>query len=97
MWNVFMIVFGIGMGILLFISSIFRKIEFLKKISMLGIVCVFYNLGVLAYRLAQYYNFYYDKIFFTDFILDSNVFETIGICIYLFLNQYTVVPICNDL
>lgn len=85
------------MGILLYISSIFRKINFLKKLSMLGIFIIFYLLIVFLTLLPEYYEHYKSKIDLIYFKFDHNFFITNGICFYLFLNQYTVLPICSNL
>ena len=74
------------MGFCLFISSIFGKIDFLKKISMIGIFIIFYLIIVFLCLLPQYYKYYKNDIDIVLANFDSNIFVTNGICFYLFLN-----------
>lgn len=74
------------MGITLFISSIFGKIDFLKKLSMIGIFIIFYLLIVFLCLLPDYYKFYKNDIEIVIAKFDKNLFVTNGICFYLFLN-----------
>lgn len=85
------------MGLLLFIFSLIGKVELLKKISIIGIFIIIYLIFVFLLLLPEYYTYYGDKIGIVIANFDSNLFVTNGICFYLFLNQYTVIPICNNL
>ena len=81
----------------LYISSITGKVETLKKISMIGILIIIYTLIVFGSLMPEYFEAYKSEIKIVAYKLDINTFKTIGICFYLFLNQYTVLPICNNL
>ena len=65
--------------------------------SIFGIFFVFYILLVFIWLLPQYYSHFQDEISFVFWKFDKNFFVTCGFCFYLFLNQYTVIPICNSL
>ena len=85
------------MGTLLYLSSVAGNVLTLKKISMVGILIIIYLIIVFIALLPTYFKFYREKISVTLFTFDISVFRTNGICFYLFLNQYTVLPICNSL
>lgn len=82
---------------LLYVSSVAGEILTLKKISMFGILIIIYLIIVFTALLPTYFNNYKNQMTFLLFKFDINVFKTNGICFYLFLNQYTVLPICNSL
>lgn len=97
MQNVFTLIYSVILGLGLYLFSLKGKIELLKKISMLGIFFVFYLLIVFLILLPSYYSHFKNQIHFVGWNFDKNFFVTSGICIYLFLNQYSVIPICNNL
>lgn len=81
----------------LYISSILGKVETLKKISMVGILIIIYTIIVFGSLMPEYFEAYKSEIKIVAYRFDINTFKTVGICFYLFLNQYTVLPICNNL
>lgn len=85
------------MGFSLYIFSLKGNVYLLKKLSMLGIFFIFYLLIVFLWLLPEYYSHFAADISFVAWRFDKNVFVTSGFCFYLFLNQYTVIPICNNL
>ena len=85
------------MGFMLFLTSLFGDVHFLKKISMIGILILIYLIIIFAVFLPSYYSEYGNNISFKWISFNKYFFETTGICFYLFCNQYTVIPICNNL
>lgn len=89
--------YSIFIGCLLYLFSLLGKIELLKKMSMIGIIIIIYLILLFLFLLPKYYLYYKASIFIVYAKFDTNFFVTNGICFYLFLNQYTVIPICNNL
>ena len=83
--------------LLLFINSLIRKVEFLKKLSIIGVLILLYLIILFLALLPEYNREYKKRIIVVYAVFDKNIFITSGICFYLFLNQYTVIPICNNL
>ena len=84
--------------LLLFASSLSGKIEKLKVISIFGLVIIIYLICVFSVLCTDYYEYYneIEHIKIVNFEWNKYFFSTYGICQYLFLNQYTVIPICNN-
>ena len=97
--NIFKNLYFLLMMLILFVSSISGGIEALKSISVVGIGIVLYIVLVFAILCPTYYHYYntLEPIKIDAFIFNMEIFEVYGICQYLFLNQYTVVPICNNI
>lgn len=95
--NYFFLLFGILLGTILFTFSLVGKIEFLKKISLVGLFFIIYLIIVFICLLPSYYKHYQNQISIEYFKFNKEIFVTIGLCFYIFLNQYSVIPICNNL
>ena len=87
----------IFLGTTLFVSSLIGKIEILKKLSLVGLIIIVYMIVVFLVLLPTFYKNYESRIQVNLISLNSNFFMTAGICLYVFANQYTVIPICNNL
>jgi amino acid permease len=79
-------------------SSLSGKIDKLKIMSIFGLVIIVYLIAVFAILCTDYYEYYNERehIKIINFEWNKYFFSTYGICQYLFLNQYTVIPICNN-
>lgn len=84
--------------LLVFVSTILIKMEKLKFISIIGIGIIMYMLIVFMYQCQEYYTYYKGDpgIDIVNFNITFDFFEAYGMCNYLFLNQYCIIPICND-
>jgi amino acid permease len=76
--------------------SFFGSVEKLKKVSLVGIVLILYLVLVFVYLTPDYYSYYNDlgKIETRTVIVDWYMLKVWGICNYMFLNQYAIMPIC---
>lgn len=90
----------------LFLSSMYVKVEKLKVVSMFGIGIILYMVIVFAILSPKYHAYYqkYDEYTFRWFQLSGNplsifytMSEAYGICFFMYLNQYTIIPICNNI
>lgn len=85
----------------LFISSISGKIDKLKFISMFGIAIIIYMITVFGFQVSDYYHYYNELepegIVIENFKLNAQFVEAYGICFFMYLNQYTIIPICNNI
>lgn len=90
----------------LFISSISGKVDKLKVVSMFGIGIVLYMAIVFGFQTSQYNSYYKanDSIDIINFNIKGDIFEVFyklseayGLCFFMYLNQYTIIPICNNI
>lgn len=86
-----------GIMLFMFASSLSDRIERLKFVSMLGLGIILYMAIVFTLQCPRFYNHYNREDFVIEnFKVDFNFFEAWGMCFYLYLNQYTILPICNN-
>lgn len=81
---------------LLFIVSFVKKVEKLKIFAYVGFGLVLYIVFSFIILTPTYYNFY-NKLGQLHFHLLKWNYQTprvIGICFFLFINQYSIIPIC---
>lgn len=97
--KIFMYSFFYFIFFLLFVTSIFGGIEKLKKLSIIGLTIMLYIIAVIVFQMPSFfdYNNSIEPIVITPYIIDMNIFKAWGLCSFLFLNQYAVLPICNNL
>ena len=97
--EVYQVVYFLSIYILLIILSIFGDIEKLKKISILGFFIIVYIMIVVMLEMPSYFDYYnsIEKIEIKGFIFDKDFFTSYGFASFLFLNQYSVIPIINNL
>lgn len=85
--------------LILVIFSFFGNIEKLKKMGMLGLIIISYIAIIIVYQMPTYYQEIseIEKIEVKGFNFDWSIFGTYAFTVYLFLNQYSTIPICNSL
>jgi amino acid permease len=91
------IFFGITF-ITIFLMTLTRSIEKLKTVAMIGIFFILY-LVVCFVGLTPDYFKYYDsqgRIEIHEVIWTPYMLKVYGVCQALFLNQYTILPICHN-
>lgn len=85
----------------LFLSSLSGNIEKLKVVSMFGIGIIIYMLIVFTVQTADYYNAYKNyegqEFEIISFNIGPRLLEAYGMCMFLYLNQYSIIPICNNI
>lgn len=83
---------------LIFGMSQTKSIEKLKNVAIVGIAFLLYLVFCFVYLTPQYYDYYSrrDQISFSWFKFDMYFLKTFGICLVIFLNQFTILPICNN-
>ena len=83
--------------VLLFFVTYARSIDKLKTISLLGVFFILYLVVCFVGLTPTYYDYYESlgKIKVYGYIHSWYIFKAYGICQALFLNQYTILPICN--
>lgn len=85
--------------VLVYASSFVRSIEKLKGVSIVGIGFIVYLVIVFTALMPRYFRYFYFEqkaITLRWFTFDPHCLKTLGICLYIFLNQYTILPICNS-
>lgn len=84
--------------VVFFLVSLTKSVEKLKGVAIVGIMFIVYLVGCFVYLTPEYYDYYSrrDSFTFHWFIFDPFALKTFGICLYIFLNQYTILPICNS-
>lgn len=89
--------FGLTL-LLMFIATLASSLEKLKFVAIVGIGFIVYLVGVFAYLTPEYYGYYsaQGKVTVHWFKADPFFLKTFGICFYIFLNQYTILPVCNN-
>jgi amino acid permease len=90
--------FGVTFGII-FLSTIFGNLDKLKFIAAWGLIIIIYILIVLFSKMPEYFQYYNQLDVFQVESYNFNLFffKSWGMCQYIFLNQYTIVPICNNI
>ncbi len=90
----FVIVFA-----LLFMGSLVGKIENLKSMSKIGLLIMLYLICLITYQMPYFFNHYnsLEPMKIQSLKFNWGYFRAYGICSFLFLNQYTIMPICNNL
>lgn len=84
--------------LVMFIATLASSLEKLRLVAIIGIGFIFYLVGVFAYLTPEYYRHYSSqgKVTIHWFKADPFFLKTFGICFYIFLNQYTILPVCNN-
>lgn len=97
--QIYTIVFFSTTLVIIFLSTVFGSVDKLKFVAGLGLFIIVYILIVLFAKLPLYFNFYNRLNLFKleDFRWELFDFKSWGMCQYLFLNQYTIIPICNNI
>ena len=90
--------FGVSLFII-YASTIFGDIDKLKFVAAWGIIIILYILVVLFMKMPSYFDYYNQLNLFQieGFIWTIFNFKSWGMCQYIFLNQYTIIPICNNI
>ena len=85
--------------VIIYVVTLSRSIEKLKVVSMVGLVILIYVISCLVYLLPDYFEYYSSKkmIHFRNFIWTWEMFKVYGMTQYMFLNQYAIMTVCNNL
>ena len=88
--------FFVGL-LVIFTVTLFRSIEKLKLISILGFAIIICLVLVFICLTPRYFNYYNSLglIRFVSFRNDMYILKAWGITNYMFLNQYAITPICK--
>ena len=86
-------------ALLIFTSTIFANLDRLKFIAAWGLVIIIYILVVLFAKMPEYFQYFNQLDLFQveSYNFELFFFKSWGMCQYIFLNQYTIVPICNNI
>lgn len=92
-------VYFLSVFLIVFLFNFFGNLEKLKSISAIGLLIMIYLTLVYAFQMSDYFDYYNDKdrIAVEGFKIDNKVFATFGLSNCLFLNQYTIMPICKNI
>jgi hypothetical protein len=76
----------------------FANIDKLKFIAILGFLILVYLVILFMAYTPDYFNHYNDKHEFQleGIIMTSFMFKVYGLTQYIFLNQYSIIPLCNN-
>lgn len=85
--------------IIIFFITMWKSIGRLQVISFIGLVVFLYTVVIFVYLTPEYFNFYQKRedIHIKNASWTFEIFGVYGITQYLFLNQYTIMSICNNL
>lgn len=85
--------------LVIFLATLAKSIERLKVVSMIGLMILVYLIGVLVYLTPEYFEYYVSRkqIHFKNFVATWEILQVYGISQYIFLNQYSIMSICNNL
>lgn len=85
--------------IIIYLVTLGRSIERLKMISMIGLLILIYLISCLVYMTPDYFDYYLSlkQIHFKNFIWTWEMLKVYGMTQYMFLNQYSIMTICNNL
>lgn len=89
--------FGVTL-LIMFVCVSFVNIDRLKFIAILGFLILLYLVGLFVAYTPSYFNHYNGRSEFRleGFIVGSFAFKTYGLTQYIFLNQYSIIPLCNN-
>lgn len=84
---------------IIYLVTLARSIEKLKVISMIGLAILVYLISCLVYLTPDYFEYYSSMrmIHLTNFIWTWEMLKVYGMVQYMFLNQYSIMTICNNL
>ena len=90
--------FGLSM-LIIFFSTIFGNLDKLKFVAGWGILIIIYIIIVFFIKMPKYFQYYNQQDQFRVENAQWNIFmfKSWGMCQYIFLNQYTIIPICNNI
>jgi hypothetical protein len=82
----------------LYIVTLYRSVDKLKTISLMGIFFILYLVICFLFKTPEYYGYYKEvgPVTFHAVIWKLEMFKVYGIIQALFLNQYTILPICHN-
>lgn len=85
--------------LIIYLVALSRSIEKLKIVSMVGLLILIYLISCLVYLTPDYFNYYSSlhQINFQNFIWSWEMLKVYGMTQYMFLNQYSIMSICNNL
>ena len=94
----FWLYFGVTL-IIIYVVATFADVEKLKFIAIVGFLIIVYLLVLFFAEIPEYFEYYNDKGWFKfeGFIASTFMFKTYGLTQYIFLNQYSVIPLCNNM
>lgn len=89
--------FGVTL-VIMFVCVSFVNIDRLKFIAILGFLILLYLVVLFLAYTPKYFNHYNDNGEFRleGFIFNTFAFKTYGLTQYIFLNQYSIIPLCNN-
>ena len=89
--------FGVTL-IIMFASVSFANIDKLKFIAIIGFLILIYLVILFMAYTPKYFNhFNSDNEFQLEGVIMSTfIFKTYGLTQYIFLNQYSIIPLCNN-
>lgn len=89
------IYFSLGC-VAIFFVTLFKTIEKLKIAALAGIVMLAYLVVCFLFMTPRYYEYYnnLNLLHMTPFTFSTYMFKAFGTVSYMFLNQYTIMPIC---
>lgn len=96
--NLFLYLFFGVTFILMFMSVTFANIDKLKFIAIFGFLILVYLMVLFMALTPEYFNYYNDSGQFKleGAIFSGFVFKTYGLTQYIFLNQYSIIPLCSN-
>lgn len=82
---------------IIFTVTLFRSIEKLKIVSMVGFCMIIYLIVVCVSLTPKYFEYYNSKNMIIPTYFTPNIYalKGWGITNYMFLNQYAIMPICK--
>lgn len=91
--------FFCGTFLLIYAVTLGNSIEKLKVVSMVGLLILTYLICCLVYQTPTYFAYYMSpqQIHFENFIARWELLKVYGMTQYMFLNQYSIMPICSSL
>lgn len=89
--------FGVTL-IIMFGSVSFANIDKLKFIAILGFLILIYLVILFMAYTPKYFNHYNsdNEFHLEGVIMSTFIFKTYGLTQYIFLNQYSIIPLCNN-
>lgn len=84
--------------LLVYLITLSNKLEKLKMIALVAIAFIIYLVGCFGFLTPKYYSHYKSEGKMNIFLFKEDLFafKAFGICMYVFLNQFTIIPICNS-
>lgn len=94
----FWIYFGVTL-IIIYIVATFADVEKLKFIAIVGFMIIVYLLILFFAEIPEYFEYFNKKGWFKfeGAIASTFIFKTYGLTQYIFLNQYSIIPLCQNM